>query len=352
MDIVKNLPTKKIVLALIVGIMAFGGWYYWSSSQVKPEDLNSKAVVVERKDLISTISATGTINAIDSVDVSSKITGRIVKVNVVENSRVTQGDVLMLLDDQQIRSQVEQTQANLDNSKSAYDRHQTLFDQGAIAAQTLEDAERTYRVASANHANLLSQMSDTVIQAPISGMVIGKPISEGQTVAPGISTPMVLMTLANLDKMEIEALVDETDIGHVQEGMKTTFQVDTYPDRTYTGKVTKISKKATTSQSVVYYKVIILVDKPEGILPGMTARVTIQTAEKLGVLSIPLRFVRENKGKKVVQVLVDGKAEERIIETGFSNEESIEVLSGLKEGEKVIPPKSTNANGNLRVPRM
>lgn len=342
------------MIFVVVVAIAVGGWFYWKSTSTAPDAMASKAVVAEKRDLISSVSATGTIKATDSVDIGSKISGRILKVYIQENSYVKSGDILMELDGEQIRSQVEQTQATLDNAASFYQRQKKLFDQGAIAAQTLDDAEKTYRVAAANHQTVVSQLNDTVIRAPISGSVIGKPMVEGSTVSSGTANVMVLATLANLDKMEIETLVDESDIGQVKDGMLVNFQVDTFPGKVFTGKVMRISKSSTTSNNVIYYKVTIVVDQPEGLLPGMTARVTIETKKKDGVLSVPLRYVQDQGGKKSVFVLTaDGKTETRAVTTGFASDEYIEILTGLNEGEKVVSPASVKPGGSsTRVPRM
>ena len=349
-----NLPWKKILLIVAVILVAVGGWYYWKSTSNTQGNLATKAVAVEKRDLVSTVAATGTINASDKVDIGSKISGRILKVYIEENSYVKEGDILMELDAEQISSQVAQTQATLDNAAASYQRQKTLFSQGAIAAQALDDAEKTYLVARANHQSTLSQLNDTIIRAPISGFVIGKPLTAGSTVSAGTANVMVLATLANLDQMEIETLVDESDIGQIRDGMYSTFQVDTFPEKTFTGKVIRISKASTTSNNVIYYKVTIHVDKPSGLLPGMTARVTIETNSRENVVSVPARYVQEQGKKKIVHILVgDDKSEAREVTIGLVTDEYTEILTGLQEGEKVLSPSVTKQGAaNLRVPRM
>ncbi len=160
----------------------------------------------------------------------------------------------------------------------------------------------------ATYDNAASQLSYTVITAPIDGLVIGKPIPAGQTVAPGISNPMVLLTVADLSKMQIQGQVDESDIGRVKLGQKVDFTVDAYPGKTFTGVVSLISQKAVIQSNVVYYTVYVDVDSPQGLLfPTMTARVTIKVGESKNTLVIPLSAVKEIKGQKTVQVMVDGK---------------------------------------------
>lgn len=349
-----HLPWKKLLLIVVVILIAVGGWYYWKSTNNTQGDLAAKAVVVERRNLVSTVAATGTINASDKVDIGSKISGRILKVYIEENSYVKEGDILMELDAEQISSQVAQTQATLDNAAAFYERQKKLFSQGAIAAQTLDDAEKTYLVARANHQSTLSQLNDTIIRAPISGFVIGKPLTAGSTVSAGTANVMVLATLANLDQMEIETLVDESDIGQVRDGMSSTFQVDTFPQKTFTGKAIRISKASTTSNNVIYYKVTIHVDQPTGLLPGMTARVTIETNSRDNVIAVPVRYVQEQNKKKIVNVLMaDNKVAVREVTTGLTTDEYVEILTGLNEGEKILSPSTTKQGAaNIRVPRM
>jgi len=180
-------------------------------------------------------------------------------------------------------------------------------------------------------------------------MVIGKPIPAGQTVSPGISNPMVLLIIADLARMQISALVDESDIGKVKLGQKVTFTVDSFPDKTFTGKVAIISNSANIQQNVVYYPVYIDVDSPEGLLkPTMTARVSIHIGERNNVLVIPTLAIKDNKGQRFVQVLRNGQSQPESVKivTGMSSEDRIEVVSGLQQGDTIVLPQS----GAARTP--
>jgi HlyD family secretion protein len=333
---------KWLVLVLIVAAAGWGAKTYYNKTS-KPV-VTGAAMAVERGDILATVSATGTISAVNSVDVSSRITGLITQVNVNENDRVQAGQVLILLDDTSLRSQRNQAQSQLANAAAIYARSRKLADIGGESQQQLDSDRTNYEVAQATYDNASSQLEYTVITAPIDGQVIGKPIPAGQTVAPGISNPMVLLTVADLSKMQIQVQVDESDIGRVKLGQKVDFTVDAYPEKIFTGIVSLISQKAVIQQNVVYYTVYVDVDEPQGLLyPTMTARVTIKVGESKNTLIVPLSAVKEIKGQKYVQIMVDGKPQSIPVQLGLADDEKVELLSGVKEGDQILLPASKPA---------
>lgn len=348
----KWMQAKKWLLLVVLAIAATSYYAYgYFQEQNRPKPVG-RQIKVERGNIVSMVSATGTISPVDNINVSSKITGLITEVRVVENQQVKANDVLILLDDSKYRAQVAQAGARLANAQANYDRALRLNQLGANSHQQMDAARMDYAVAKASHEDAVSNLEDTVIKAPISGMVIGKPIPAGQTVSPGISNPMVLLTIADLAKMQIEALVDESDIGKVKLGQKVSFTVDAYPEKTFTGKVATISNKANVQQNVVYYGVLIDVDSPEGLLkPTMTARVSLHIGERNNVLTVPILAIRDNRGQRFVQVLRKGQVEPEqvMIKTGMSSEDRIEVTSGLNEGDIVVISQSGSAGAN-RIP--
>jgi len=327
----------SIALAALVLLAIGGGVAYFKKS--KTPVATETVTTVERADIRSTVSATGTISAVNSVDISSRVTGLITAVNVKENDYVMAGQLLIVLDDTTLRAQVAQYAAQLSNYTAIYERSKRLTAAGGQSLQQLDTDRTNYLVAQSTYNNYAAQLDYYVIKSPVDGIVIGKPTPAGQTVAQGISTPQVIMTIADMSKMQIKVMVDETDIGKVKLGQTVSFTVDAYADTTFTGRVTTISKSATTSSNVVYYPVYVDVDSAEGLLyPTMTARVTVQTGESKQALVIPLAAVKEEKGQKYVQVRVNGAAQNAMIKTGLSDDEKIEVLSGLQEGDMVILP--------------
>ncbi|BBB92170.1 macrolide export protein MacA [Methylomusa anaerophila] len=300
-------------------------------------------VPVKRADIAAVVSATGTINPVNMVSVSSKVTGLIKEVKVNENDRVAIGQVLITLDDTRTRAQVNQARAKLVNAEADCQRIERLAAAGAVAAQQLDAARMDYNVAQATYDDVVSQLDDTVIRAPIDGVVIGKPVPAGQTVAPGISTPMVLLTIADMSRMQIETQIDESDIGNVQVNQKAAFTVDGYPGKTFTGTVVNVSAKANIQQNVVYYPVIIDIDPDTAgnlLKPTMTARVSINIGESRNTLTIPLVALKDNQGQSYVQVMNNGQIKATNVTTGLMTDEQVEITGGLTEHQQVVVPQN------------
>lgn len=328
---------KKWWIILAVVAAGAGGWYWWNQQTVKKAQPVGQVVSIERGQLVSQVAATGTITPVNMVDVSSKVTGRIEVVMVQENQGVQAGDVLIVLDDTRLRAQLAQARSKLQNTEADFRRSQQLVQAGAVPNQQFDAARMSYEVALAAHDDMASQLEDTVIRAPISGMVIGKPIPAGQTVSPGISNPMVLMSIADMSIMQINTQVDESDIGKVSVGQKVVFTVDAQPGKTFTGKVALVSNKAVIQQNVVYYNVVVDVDNPQNLLkPSMTARVSIQTGERQNVVIVPLMAIKSVKGQQTVQVKVGEQIEQRPVTLGLVSEDRAEVIKGLEAGEQVV----------------
>ena len=326
--------TGIIVAVVLLVAATIGIWLYYSKQA--PVTVGP-TVNVERGDVVAVVSATGTISPVNLVDVSSKISGLIEDMKVKVKDLVTVGQVLLSLDDTHLQAQVAQAQAHLDNVAGIYDRNRRLAASGAIAIQALDTSRSDYDVANAAYDDAVSQLNDTIIRAPISGQVIGKPIPAGQAVAPGVSTPMVLLTIADMSKMQIQTQVDESDIGQVKVGQKVTFTVDAYPAKTFSGIVSNVSQKANVVSSVVYYSVLVDVDAAENLLkPTMTARVSINVAESNNTLMVPLSAVKSNNGEKYVVVVRNGKTQNTPVETGITSEDKVEIVRGLVEGDQVL----------------
>lgn len=345
---------NKWWLGLIL-LVAIGSYYGYGYMQEKNKPVQTgRPFKVERGDIVSTVSATGTITPVINVDVSSRITGRIIQVLVNENDMVEANQVLIILDDRQLQAVVAQARAKLQNWTAAYERTQQLQKFGAVANQQLDADRMSYEVAKAAYEDAASSLEDTIIRAPIAGQVIGKPIPAGQTVAPGISNPMVLLTVADLKVMQIQALIDESDIGKVKIGQKVSFTVDAYPNKTFAGTVSIISNKANIQQNVVYYTVYIDVNSPEGLLkPTMTARVSVHVGERKDVVVVPVLAIKDNKGQRFVQVQgAEGQPPQSVkVTTGLTSDDKIEILSGLKAGDTVILPQAKGqAAGGLGGP--
>ena len=343
---------KIIGIGALAAVLVAGGVYwYMESSAAEKMAQTVETVTVQRMDIKSTVEATGTIRPVDSVEVSSKITARLKSVLVKENDTVTAGQTIATLDAKDYNSKRDQASYKVENAKAKYDRVRYLYEIGADTQQQLEDAKLDYDTAVSTLTQAESDAGETSIVAPIDGTVVGEPKTVGTMAVAGSDNPTVIMRIANLSSKQILAKVDETDIGDIQIGQEATFTVDTYSDRTFTARVTKISQTDTanswdtktsssssTSASVIYYYVTLDVDDPESLLkPAMTARVVIDTADKDNALVVPLSVLKTDAAGPYVFVLNDdGTQEQRYVETGIYSDEYVEILSGLSEGERIV----------------
>lgn len=353
MDKVKLKKWAKIILVLVVVIIAIVTSYkYYAQKQEEAKKPVVNTAQVQYMSMKSIVSATGTIKPVESVEVSSKITARVKQVLVKENDTVTRGQTVALLDGKDYETQKEQAEFTLQNAKTIYDRTNYLYNIGAKSKEDLDNAQYNYDTAQSKLEEAESNLSETVIVSPMDGVVIGEPVTDGTMAVQGNSNPTVIMRIADLSRKQIFAKVDETDIGSVRVGQKATFTVDAYNGKTFTATVSKISQtdmdnswnisnssssSSSSSAAVIYYSVTLDVDDPEGLLmPSMTARVEIETANKDSALAVPLSALKTDKnGTYVIVIKDDGTTENRYVETGIYGDEFVEIINGLSENEKV-----------------
>lgn len=349
---------KWLVLGAVVLAAAVGGYSYYSSQQEAAQQAaNVELVTVSRQSLKSTVSATGTIRPVDSVEVSSKITARIKSVLVKENDVVKAGQTVAILDGKDYEATKDQASYKVANTRSKYNRAEYLYSIGAKSKEELEDAEYDYDTAESSLSKTESDLAETVITAPMDGIVVGEPKTAGTMAVQGNSNPTVIMTIADLSRKQILAKVDETDIGSVRVGQKATFTVDTYTGRTFSATVSKISQtdvtnswntnssnssSSSSSASVIYYYVVLDVDDPDNLLlPAMTARVEIVTDEKENALAVPISALKTDSTGSYVMVQLEGAGkdgisqEKRYVTTGIYSDEYVEILDGLSDGDRL-----------------
>jgi HlyD family secretion protein len=329
---------KKWLLIGLVAVVAVKAGLDFQATRANAAAATPKLTKVDRGDIVTIVSATGTIQPVNQVDISSKITGQLKEVRVKENEQVKVGQVLVVLDDTRLKAQVMQAKEKLNNTGANFERNNRLQAIGAVSDQQLDNSRMEYNVAQANYDEVVSQLNESVITSPIDGVVIGKPLPAGQMVAQGISNPMVILTVADMSKMQIEAQVDESDIGKVAVGQTVAFTVDTYQGKTFTGTISGVSQKATTTQNVVYYTVRVDVDGAGDLLkPSMTARLSIHAGESKNTLSVPLAAVKTNqKQQSYVVAFRNGKSENVTVTTGLVGEDRVEITSGIGEGEQIV----------------
>ncbi|MDD6133586.1 MAG: efflux RND transporter periplasmic adaptor subunit [Selenomonadaceae bacterium] len=343
---------KAGIAVLALAAAAFGGWKYYQGQQQAKKAAAVETTEVVRMNMKSTVSATGTIRPVNSVEVSSKVTARIKQVLVKENEQVTAGQTVALLDGKDYEAKRDQARFKVTNTKAKYDRVSYLYSIGANTQAELEDAALNYDTAVSALSEAESDMNEMTITAPMSGVVVGEPKTAGTMATQGSDNPTVIMRIADLSSKQIQAKVDETDIGSIKVGQTATFTVDTYTGRTFTARVSNISQTDTSnswdtksssssnssSASVIYYYVTLDVDDPDNLLlPAMTARVEINTASKDDVLAVPISTLKtDSNGSYVIVKNPDGKQENRYVQTGIYSDEYVEIIDGLYEGEQVV----------------
>ncbi len=326
----------------------------------------------EKTDITTSVTATGTIEPVTSVEVGTQVSGIVSNIYVDYNSIVKKGQVIAELDRTNLLSELSSAEANLKSAqsslnyqKSNYERYKNLYEKGLISSDDYDQAYLSYIQAketvaqqNENVKKAQTNLGYATITSPIDGVVLSKEVEEGQTVASSYSTPTLFNIAQDLTDMRVIADVDEADIGDVREGQNVTFTVDAYPDDTFEGTVTQVRQEATTESNVVTYEVVISAPNQDlKLKPGLTASVTIRTLELKDVLAVPVKALRFtpsdamlNKGESIQDVenatnkvwVKDGPVLKAIaVEIGPSNGTLTEILSGLTEGQKVITDVQT-----------
>lgn len=348
-----NIWAKLGIACAILAACGYGGYQYYVSQQAAKQVAEIETVTVSRMDLKSTVSATGTIEPVNSVEVSSKITARLKEVLVKENDTVRAGQTVATLDGKDFEAKRDQASFKVINTKSKYERVQYLHSIGAKSDEELENAAYDYNTAMSSLEETESDLAETIILAPMDGTVVGEPRTAGTMATQGSDNPTVIMRIADLSSKQIKAKIDETDIGNVRVGQKVTFTVDAYTGKTFTARVSKISQtdvnnswdttsksssSSSSNNSVIYYYVTMDVDDPDEdlLLPAMTARVEILTSEKPKALCVEIAALKTDAaGSYVVLVNPDRSTENRYVKTGIYSDEYVEILEGLNEGDEV-----------------
>ena len=355
---------KTLVIVAVAAIVALAVWLL--SGGKKEEKITFDTAAVAPANIMNSITATGTIEPVTSVTVGTQVSGIVSKLFVDYNSVVKKGQVIAELDKTNLMSQLNTAKTQLATAQSQlnyqtanYKRYKTLFEKGLVAADDFDNAKLSYtqakeQVASAKEEVQRAQtnLGYATITSPIDGVVLSKSVEEGQTVAASFSTPELFTIAQDLTNMQVVADVDEADIGDVKEGERVTFTVDAYPDDTFEGEVKQVRQEATTTNNVVTYEVVISAPNADlKLKPGLTANVTIYTAERKGVLSVPskaLRFTpqKETVGKMKIVDVANAKNKVWTIEgnsivahkvnIGMTDGTNTQIVGGIAEGTKVV----------------
>jgi HlyD family secretion protein len=390
---------KKAIIWVVVllAVVAGGVLAYRYTQAHKEPAIKYETARVDRGRVTATVTATGTLSALVTVQVGTQVSGRLKEINVDFNSPVKKGQVLAKIDPQLFQAAKAQANANyaaaqgdltaakvkaLDGERQ-YERAKSLGERKLIAQADLDTAQATCEAAKAQVASSQGRVEQmraalgqadvnlafTTITSPIDGIVVSRSVDVGQTVAASLSAPTLFVLAENLAKMQVDASVAEADIGKLKPGMNARFTVDAYPSERFKGTVRQIRNSPTTVQNVVTYDAVIDVDNEElKLKPGMTANVTFTYAEKSDVLLVPnaaLRFKpsveltgqtgtgqadggasgqrgrgqrqREPSDKRTVWVQRGAKPEAVQIQAGVTDGTVTEVVGeGLREGDLVV----------------
>jgi HlyD family secretion protein len=311
---------KKIILTLIVLAVLGGGAAAYYMRKGTPEPTVS-TIALTRGDIADTVQATGTLEAVETVDVGTQVSGVVQEMNADYNDIVKKGQVIARLDPSIIQTQIEQASANVTRAQADLERlrvnladarrkleqAQQMWEKQLIPRDQLDTAELNVKTQEAqirsSEAGLIQSRSQlntqevnlghTVIRAPIDGIVISRSVDQGQTVAASMNAPTLYVLAADLTKMQVIANIDEAEIGRMRPDQPVTFRVDAYPTDTFIGAVQQVRLLPITVQNVVTYSTVISVPNPEYKLkPGMTANVTIEIARRTNVLRAPAAALR------------------------------------------------------------
>jgi multidrug efflux pump subunit AcrA (membrane-fusion protein) len=402
-----------VAVAAIIVVISGGIWrLLHQSARTLGADRGRSVATVQRRDLVSTVAATGKVNAMvgAEVRVGSRVSGRVQRLYANIGDIVRVGQVLAQLekDDQQAlleqrRAELKIAEAKLSSAEALrpgeiqkaeaalrdcqatselanieFERQKRLFDRELVAREVLDAARKDKEVSEARvisaareldlakqrytedvksakaqidqAASALRvhevQLTYYTICAPISGIISSVSTQEGETVAAGLNSP-TFVTIIDLHKLQVDAFVDETDIGKIRVGQKATFSVDSFPDRDFRATVQAIYPKAVIMDNVVYYDVVHRIDEPltGDLRPEMTANVIISLDTRKNVLTVPLHAVSRDQGKYVVFVLHGNQPVRQAVKVGWKDSEWMEIVDGVKEGDKVVIRSAPETSG-------
>lgn len=332
----------------------------------KEEKISFDTAKVEKTNIQTSITATGTIEPVTSVTVGTQVSGIVSHLYVDYNSVVKKGQVIAELDRTNLISELNTAKANLSSAQSSlnyqlsnYNRYKELYNKGLVSADEYESARLQYLQAKeqVNTSKESVQKAQTnlgyaTITSPIDGVILSKSVEEGQTVAASFNTPELFVIAQDLTDMRVIADIDEADIGGVKEGQRVSFTVDAFPDDQFEGRVTQVRQQATTESNVVTYEVVISAPNNDlKLKPGLTANVTIFTLEKNDVLAVPSKALRFHPNDALLQkgeTIEDCEGDHKLwtkegtvfkahkVEVGTSNGIMTEITGGMKVGTEIL----------------
>lgn len=367
----KNTKIGLAIAAIIIVVIACYAFFSGSSeTQITVETIKASKGAVTKM-----VTATGTVEPLTQVDVGTQVSGEVEKIYVDYNSVVKKGELIAELDKTNLKASLAQAQATYNSAtnemnylQTIFNRQKSLFENKVIsqadydeALYNLNNAKNTVAQRYSDVQEAKTNLSYAEIYSPIDGVVLSKEIDEGQTVAASFETPTLFTIAKDLKEMQVEADVDEADIGEVKEGQRVMFTVDAYPNEEFEGTITQVRLDPTEESNVITYTVVIKAANPDlKLKPGLTATVYIYTLELNDVLTVEAKAANFNpdplvlnnytaqheqapitpktpsKEGTLVYTISNGKIEPKNIVLGQSDGVHIEVKSGLKEGEELV----------------
>lgn len=338
----------KLILACVFVVIAIATTIFAFSSKEAVIEIETAQVTIG--DISNVITATGTVEATKQVEVGTQVSGVVQKIYVDYNSTVKAGQLIAELDKENLQEVLEQARSAYNvalqdqNYKQViYDRQNSLFKANVISKADYQEAlfnlnssKGTAQQQNSNLRKAQTNLGYANIYSPIDGVVLSKNVDEGQTVAASYSTPTLFTIAKDLKQMQVEANVDEADIGSVKEGQRVTFVVDAFPDEEFSGSVTQVRLNSTVTSNVVTYTVIIKADNPEEKLkPGLTATVSIFTMELKDVLTLEAKAFAFEPDMNLVTQYNTSK-------NGITSGKKMEVISPKDKSTKIIWVKDNN----------
>jgi len=367
---------KTSIIVLVASIVIFFVYKYFATEKVT--NIAVQTVKMTKQNVTTSVTATGTVEPVDQIDVGTQVSGIINNIYVDYNSQVKKGQLLAELDKTNLQESVNNALAQynaalneLNYYQQNYNRQSNMYKSGVIskadyeqAAYQVKNSQETVSQRKTALAQARTNLSYANIYAPIDGIILSKEVEEGQTVAASMTTPTLFTIAKDITKMQVEADVDEADIGGVEVGQRVSFTVDAYPQEEFSGKVRQVRLSATTESNVVTYTVIIDADNPEQKLkPGLTATITIFTQELKDANTVPASAIAfspdtetlqkyyqqnqitakipeiktgKNKEKYIWIKNSDGSLSQKLITIGINDGVNVQVTNGLSGNEQIV----------------
>ena len=383
---------KKIIIIALLAVVAFAAYHFFVKE--KPLVITLQTDKVTQGDVTTEVTATGSVQPVDEVEVGTQVSGLVSKIYVDYNSQVKKGQLLAELDKTNLQEMVVNATANYNSAinelnyyQQNYDRQKKMYNAQVISQQDYEQALYQFNNAKTNVAQRLTSLNQAKtnlgyanIYSPIDGIILSKEVEEGQTVAASMSAPTLFKIAKDIKRMQVEVNVDEADIGQVKVGQRVSFTVDAYPQEEFSGRVTQVRLSPTTSSNVVTYTVIVEAENPdEKLKPGLTATIAIYTNELKDVTIVPAKAINftpdtdllmqyyaqkginanapkrersRSKQKQVWVVNTNGTITPQAVTIGSNDGINVQILSGITAGTEVatslssMNPQARNSNTN------